>query len=212
VDTRTPEDDASEGSPAPAGDSGDEEALRDAPSDAAPPRQCWKDTDCPITKLHCDLGSGQCVQCTVDAHCVVFPSYKCDKAIFRCMECLVDADCGTNKACEPETHRCVVTCGGGKGCPTGDACDGRGVCLACTNNDACFRDQMCDLRVGMCAACVDDRSCPADRPHCDPYRVDSGRCLMCLTPRDCPADHPFCDLHSGNCLDSDGNPMPDGGL
>ncbi len=166
---------------------------------SAPP--CYKDTDCPSSKLHCDILSNQCVECIASVNCVVDPYLRCETTFHRCVECLTSADCGPNATCHPDARICIAACGDGAACPvTAPFCDARGSCAACRNNADCFRGDLCDLSIGRCAFCADDRNCTAAASHCDPFNPGRARCKECLVPADCPPGKPYCDLHAGLCI------------
>src|SRR6185369_8348744 len=54
-----------------ASDAGTTEDVMADRAGFAPP--CYKDTDCPVNKLHCDLVTNQCVECVGESDCVVAP-------------------------------------------------------------------------------------------------------------------------------------------
>jgi hypothetical protein len=165
----------------------------------APP--CHKSTDCPVNKLHCDLTSGQCVECLGNADCVVAPYARCDMAVHRCVECLSAADCAGDAICDSATGICIARCVDGGGCPAAQPfCDARGNCVECRTNGDCFRPDLCDLSIGRCAFCATDQECVAPNIRCDPYNPGRSRCKECLTPADCPASTPYCDVHGGICV------------
>jgi len=194
-------------SDAPADTSVDGTGVQDSPRDiavdrgmgSAPP--CYKDTDCPSSKLHCDILSHQCVECIATVDCVVDPYLRCETTVHRCVECLTSADCGPNAMCHPDARICIAVCQDGAAClATAPYCDGNGSCAACRNNADCFREDLCDLSIGRCAFCADDRSCTAAAPYCDPFNPGRARCKECLVPADCPPGKPFCDVHAGLCI------------
>jgi hypothetical protein len=181
--------------------------LRDAPGDPAGDpgmgyaTPCYKDTDCPANKLHCDILSHQCVECIATVDCVVAPYLRCETKVHRCVECLTSTDCGPNATCHPDARVCIPLCQDGAACPvTAPYCDGSGSCAACRNNADCFQIDLCDLSIGRCAFCADDRSCTTAAPHCDPYNPGRERCKECLVPADCPPGKPYCDVHAGLCV------------
>src|SRR5260221_10909307 len=71
----------------------------------APP--CYKDDDCPVSKLHCDIGTGQCVECLGDRNCVVSTYPFCDTPIERCVGCRTTTDCRANEICDGIARVCV---------------------------------------------------------------------------------------------------------
>ncbi len=178
-------------------------ATADVPGDRgdgfAPP--CHKDSDCPVNKLHCDLPTGQCVECVGTTDCVVDPYLRCETGVHRCVECLSSGDCAPGAACDPAVHICIASCRDGGSCPALQPfCDGRGACVECRTNADCFRPDLCDLSIGRCAFCAGDQECVAPNLRCDPYNPGRSRCKECLTPADCPASAPFCDVHGGICV------------
>lgn len=180
-----------------------EASLADSPADrgtgAAPP--CYKDTDCPANKLHCDVDTHLCVECVADANCVVAPYFRCDAAVHRCVECLTVADCGSNAICHPDTRICIIGCAGPGDCPLLQPfCDSRGWCVECRTSADCAQTDLCDPTIGRCAFCTDDRGCSAPTPYCDVFNPGRNRCKECLEPQQCPPDRPYCDVHGRVCL------------
>src|SRR2546430_10778972 len=154
-------------------------ALSDRGTGFAPP--CYKDADCPVNKLHCDIATSTCVECVASVDCKVTPYLVCETGAHRCFECLSSADCGPNSLCHPDTRICLARCGDGGACPAAQPyCDTRGLCLECRTNADCFRPDLCDPAIGRCAFCADDRSCTAPNVLCDPYNPGRARCKECL--------------------------------
>jgi hypothetical protein len=175
------------------------DAAPDRPLGFAPP--CYKSTDCPVNKLHCDLPTTQCVECLGDANCTVDPYLHCLTAVHRCVECLTEMDCRSGAICDPTTHICLAGCPDGSPCPsTQPYCDSRGLCVECRSNVDCAQVDMCDLTIGRCVFCKSDRSCGPTAPYCDPYNPGRNRCKECLDPSECPAERPYCDVHGRVCV------------
>jgi len=175
----------------------------DAPLDRriglAPP--CYKGTDCPVDKLHCDLDSNECVECLADLNCTVMPYLRCMTSVHRCVECLTESDCTPGSVCHATTHICLHLCADGGACPaTLPYCDPLGFCAECRSNADCAQADLCDRDIGRCAFCAMDRSCGATAPYCDPYNPGRSRCKECLDPSECPVDRPYCDVHGRVCV------------
>jgi Cys-rich repeat protein len=175
----------------------DGDAAPDAPNNFAPP--CYRDADCPSSKLHCDLLAHTCVECLADPHCVVSPYGRCELSIQRCVQCLTQADCAQGATCDPATRLCILGCTG-SGCPAAQPYCTRSICVECRTNADCPSAELCDPAIGRCAICADDMSCPAQEPRCDPFNIGRKRCKQCLTPGECSPDAPYCDLYSGLCM------------
>jgi hypothetical protein len=188
---------------APDGGSADVVTPEDAGSDRgvgfAPP--CHKDDDCPVSKLHCNLATAQCVECLGDRHCVVSQYPFCDTAVERCVGCLSTSDCRANEICNPNGYVCIVKCAAASNCPiVQPLCNAEGLCAECVNGDECGQHQVCDFKIGRCVGCIDGTQCAAPTPYCDLYNPEHTRCKECLSSSDCPADRPYCDLHGGLCV------------
>ncbi|MEY2582065.1 MAG: hypothetical protein QOE09_1914 [Ilumatobacteraceae bacterium] len=174
-------------------------SVSDRPSGFAPP--CYKDTDCPVNKLHCDLPTNQCVECLADINCTVEPFLKCLKNVHRCVECATEKDCAAGSICHPVTRVCLSGCADAGRCPALQPyCDARGFCVECRTNADCAQVDVCDTTIGRCAFCNDDRSCVAPVSYCDPYNPGRNRCKECLDPSQCPVDRPYCDVHGRDCV------------
>jgi hypothetical protein len=172
--------------------------LSDRAPGFAPP--CFKNADCPVDKLHCDLASHACVECIADSNCSVPPYFRCLLDVHRCVECLTEQDCDPSSICHPGTHICLRSCSSGAVCPpTQPQCDARGFCVECRTNADCAQTDLCDTTIGRCAFCADDRSCDPSAPYCDPYNPGRNRCKECLDPSQCPAARPYCDVHGRVC-------------
>ncbi len=164
--------------------------------------RCVADPDCKLTTLHCDVVSGTCVACVVDAQCTTAGALRCDAALHRCVECGVDVDCGTDAKCEPITRRCVSTCKSLTGCHDfAPFCDiSAGVCLRCHGDLECVIPgdaRTCDPANGKCVQCVIDGQCRAPALRCD---RTTGTCAACLSASDCTtAGAPLCDPSTKTC-------------
>jgi Cys-rich repeat protein len=167
------------------------------------PHGCVADADCKLASLHCDVVSGACFECVVDANCAAGMAHRCDAALHRCVECGVDGDCGSGQKCEPTTRRCVTTCDSIlTKCTDGTyICDpALGFCVRCHGDVECVLpgDQnICDTANGKCVECVADTDCPKAKPRCDRTR---GTCAACLAPSDCAPSTPLCDPATRTCV------------
>jgi hypothetical protein len=165
----------------------------------APP--CFKDDDCPVSKLHCDLGTAQCVECVGDRHCVVLRYPVCLAAVQRCVGCRSTADCRTNEVCDSLAHICLVKCTTATDCPSAQPlCNDEGSCAECITGAECGQHQVCDIALGRCVGCIDDHQCAPPMPYCDVFNPEHARCKECLSSSDCPEEKPYCDLHGGICV------------
>ncbi|HVT08813.1 MAG TPA: hypothetical protein VHO67_15250 [Polyangia bacterium] len=179
-----------------AGRAGDAAHGPDA-GDAA--RGCATDHDCPLSTLHCDPLSGQCLACVLDGDCGSASRPVCDAALHICVQCGADQDCGGGAAgwrCVKTTRSCVRTCASGADCaPAGNWCD-EGVCAQCDDDHECTGARAhCDTATRQCAGCVADAQCTtAAAPHCD---RTSGQCVGCLTTADCASG--VCDPSTWTC-------------
>ncbi|HSS39142.1 MAG TPA: hypothetical protein VLT58_10265, partial [Polyangia bacterium] len=70
----------------------DAKAGSDAKAAPDAARGCKTDQDCPLTTLHCDSSSGQCLACVEDGNCTSASSAHCDAALHRCVQCGADQD------------------------------------------------------------------------------------------------------------------------
>lgn len=131
-------------------------------AETAPQQNCSSDEDCSDPAApHCDLATGMCEACLVDAHCEA--DFVCFQ--FECVpKCFSDADCEA-----PAGH-----------------CSPEGVCLECLEDAHCPMDEVCSSApgVGECVECIVDEDCPADSPWCS----WSSTCVECLDSSDCPED------------------------
>jgi MYXO-CTERM domain-containing protein len=131
-------------------------------AETAPQWNCSSDEDCSDPAApHCDLSTGMCEACLVDAHCEA--DFVCHQ--YECIpKCFGDADCEA-----PTAH-----------------CSPEGVCLECLDDAHCPVGELClsEPGVGECVECIVDEDCPADSPWCS----WSSTCVECLDHADCPAD------------------------
>jgi hypothetical protein len=104
-------------------------------------RGCAADGECSEAASHCQLETGRCVACFTNADCAG-DERLCDPS-GRCVECLTDGHC------EEEIERCSSVLG---------ECS-----VPCTSNAGCESDDpVCDLAVGFCVECKEDRDCGPD--------------------------------------------------
>jgi MYXO-CTERM domain-containing protein len=130
-------------------------------AELAPRTNCSADDDCTDPMPYCDLSTGTCEVCLVDAHCEA--DFVCHQ--HECIpKCFADADCEA-----PAPH-----------------CSPEGVCLECLDDAHCPMGELCvsEPGVGECVECIVDEDCPADSPWCS----WSSTCVECLDASDCPAD------------------------
>lgn len=157
---------------------------------------CATDRDCPLTSLHCDPVSGQCLPCVRDADCVTAAQPRCDLALHICIQCGADQDCAAGSKCVALTRSCVRTCATGSDCATpGTSCDD-GLCAQCDDDHGCTSPRtFCDPATRQCTSCVVDAQCTTPAaPHCD---RTGGRCVGCLTTADCATG--ICDPSDWTC-------------
>jgi hypothetical protein len=158
---------------------------------------CVSDVACNPT-LHCDVPSGECVECTVDAQCSASEP-RCDVALHACVECGVASDCPEGDLCEEK--QCVVPCPDGSSCPaSAPVCDAtRGFCILCRTGADCEKTPataVCSTN-GRCVACTVDLQCPLTAPYCD---SDGDGCVLCVPPsKGCLGDDQ-CDPASHTCV------------
>ena len=173
---------------------------------------CTGDSDCPLSTLHCDPGSGQCVACTADAQCLALGLglARCDSTTHRCIGCFTAPDCATGLVCS--SSHCVTPCTGTTICPaSAPHCEGDvGFCVACDESGTISEDGLpacgttgtsgpiCNRAIGQCVACLVDSSCGGSTPRCNTY---AGKCVACLSSADCTtAAAPVCDPVSNQCV------------
>jgi hypothetical protein len=176
----------------------------DVPSDAgaspraASPVACQSDADCVLQDLHCDVTSGLCFECVVDADCGSARAPLCDRALHACVQCAVDENCETGFACDPVLRRCRQSCEQKSDC-SGDyhGCDVLlGVCIVCDDDDECGPSAPhCDAARSACTECASDAHC-ARGQHCN---LLSGGCVECRDSRDC-ASPDVCDPSNHRCV------------
>jgi Cys-rich repeat protein len=99
---------------------------------------CASNDDCASMGLHCDLGSGECV------------------------ECVADGDCGSGRICE--SLQCVASCADGGVCPSATpVCRAlREVCVPCMTSSDCASaatGHLCLMSTGQCVGCLSNSDC-----------------------------------------------------
>jgi hypothetical protein len=164
-----------------------------------PPKRCHD--DCEIPTLHCEVQSGQCLECLNDEDCGALDLTRCDTATHRCVECGLDQDCATDFVCEPRSHRCVHSCDEDNECddPAFSCNSVQRRCEECKNDDECEtspRGSRCPAGGSRCVECTDMTQCPTERPYCDPI---AGTCVACRDSRDCVDS--VCAPSSHHCID-----------
>jgi hypothetical protein len=189
-------------------DGGDAGNGADASASTGSYTSCQVDTDCKLATLHCDVGSGQCVECVQPSDCTMISSTRvaCDTALHRCVQCGSTTDCPQTplpQTCDGTTHTCVVSCSDAmKTCPNGSLCnDDKMKCVECLSNMDCIAmggpKHECDVSSGRCSECDQDFECKAPRPHCD--RIQDV-CVQCKQNADCSGATPLCDPASYTCV------------
>jgi len=161
---------------------------------------CTDDRQCGLPSLHCDTGSGRCVECLSNDQCGP-PNPACDVAAHRCVPCLLASDCGRDEACDPSLHKCQRTCTEDSNCPSPSVgCNKkRGTCQGCDldgDDDDCVAPAQCQLPIEVCVECLQDAQCGGITPICD---LPTGRCVACVDSRDCSGLTPFCVPTSHVC-------------
>lgn len=172
----------------------------DAAADGATAVACKDDKGCPLASLHCDVPSGACFACVIDANCTTPGLPRCDSALNRCVECGSNQDCGSNAVCEPSTHKCQHTCMQPIDCPasTPECNSNTGICYRCDDSSSdCPPPLRCEKQSGRCVECLSPADCPAAKPYCD---VTISKCVGCLDASDCPSPTPVCDPATGTCV------------
>jgi hypothetical protein len=173
----------------------------------AGPTGCTTDDGCASDPAgpRCDIASGRCVACLLDAHCRA----GCERCRARTCErvpgaCCDDADCPATHRCDARAHVCRG-CEDDAACRSCERCDRpSGLCVrrddACCEDSDCVagcqrcRDDACVLAEGRCCASAD---CTATtRPRCDPA---GAICAACRDDADCPACR-TCDAATGACV------------
>jgi hypothetical protein len=122
---------------------------------------CTEDhPECP-GDLVCNHESGECVECTVDAHCdaftcdsisgrchtICFDDFRCRSGFHctnpdggTCRECVFEDHCQGNYRCT-ENGQCLTTCNGNEDCWLGYECDEAHDCVSpppeCESDEAC---------------------------------------------------------------------------
>jgi hypothetical protein len=167
--------------------------------DATMPFHCVNDDDCPLTSLHCESVSGQCLPCASDANCGSATQPRCDAALHICVQCGTSQDCASGWQCEPTTRTCVESCASSLDCgASGTWCSDDGTCAECDDDHECASSSrpFCDPATDRCAACVYDAQCSTASPHCN---RTIGRCVRCTTSSDCDPGT-VCDPTVWNCI------------
>lgn len=150
---------------------------------------------------HCEPCSGQCVECTLNAHCSGDDICNDD---FYCVGCISDNDCFGN-LCDPISSQCV-DCIDDQDCLGAMICDGASnQCIGCTSDADCNPGLVCD--VDTCVECIGDGDCPLSLV-CD---VTGGQvCKECAGDSDCDTGQ-ICDFAGGQvCVEciNDGDCAP----
>ncbi|MDP1916818.1 MAG: carboxypeptidase-like regulatory domain-containing protein [Myxococcales bacterium] len=148
-----------------------------------------------------DAGAG--VACTRQNDCT--QGFWCD--VNRCVPlCTSSADCGFNRACDPTTRTCVLSCVGQ--CPAGTLCNAQNVCQAvCDATFPCPTGQRCSA--GQCVPeCTQAADCNSPFLTCD-----LGICKRngtCVTDLDCSREQ-LCVTGQCGARPTATAPRPDGG-
>lgn len=158
---------------------------------------CTTDKDCPLTSLHCEPFSGQCLACASDSDCASTAGRPhCDSVLHACVQCAGNQDCGSGSKCISTTRTCVRTCAAATDCaPSGGWCDDS-ICAQCDDSFHCSGTRpYCDPASYQCTACVIDAQCPtAAAPRCN---RTTGQCVGCVTSADCGGA--VCDPTDSTC-------------
>jgi Right handed beta helix region len=140
-------------------------------------RACATDVDCrgkntnlPACITATGTGSGSCVACTNDSHCMSAATPICDTMAHTCKACASDTEC---RAKNTNLPACITATG-----------TGSGSCVACTNDSHCMTAiaPICNTGTHTCAACTSDAQCVTKLGSPDP-----GVCMFhtdghCATP------------------------------
>lgn len=170
------------------------------------PTGCRTNGDC---FLHpdgsfCDVETGKCTGCIVDAHC---PSGRtCSGGVCRGAICTTDDDCGPDGPYCLESGNGCVACLVDDHCPEGERCEAGGCVvppIECEDDETCAAADparpFCrnDGGRGICVACREDGHCSGGRSCRGGACVD----LSCAEPADCAAfpDLPICG-EEGRCV------------
>jgi hypothetical protein len=179
-------------------DTGDDDRRDGAP----PSGTCLTDKDCLLPSLHCDIGTGACVACTLDDHCTSPSTPDCDTYLHRCVECGASRTCAQGQVCDSRSRACLTACHGTFECAApAIVCDPiRGVCLGCILDEECrgsASGPICNVASGRCVQCARDSDCAAPAARCE---WTSGKCVQCLGSSDCSGATPLCDPSGWKCV------------
>ncbi len=168
--------------------------------DASMPSSCTDDADCGQPDLHCELLTGLCFECVVDADCNDSTRPWCDRALHRCVQCAVDQNCAETQVCDSVVRRCLQQCSDLSDCPPGShQCDPRRqVCVNCDNDRECPTEELpfCGIGQTECVECRSDDHCDAPSL-CDTLE---GVCVLCRDSQDCSPEQ-VCDPVTQSCVD-----------
>jgi hypothetical protein len=101
--------------------------------------------------------------CSGDADCTGGAPF-CDVSEQKCVECLSAAQCPDDHPCVAETHTCEPPCTSNNDCAGIDrpVCSPTGVCVQCEADPDCESMPLtphCNIRNGLCVACVVQLDC-----------------------------------------------------
>lgn len=128
------------------------------------------------------------------------PPAPCLPGALACEACVQAAACSGANVCHPATGECVRPCADGPPqCPGSLFCSPLDVCVECTSDAQCTRDDdepRCDVQRGVCVECLTNVDCtddPFERPACLP----NGEC-GCRSDADCFGGA-ICELDEAHC-------------
>jgi len=93
----------------------------------------------------------------------------------------------------------VDECGG---CPSDLTCRPDGMCVECVAAENCTGGEVCDITPGDCVECVDNTTCPAERPTCD-TNTCVAMCDRALCTERFAGTTPACNSDTGACVGCD---------
>ncbi|NOZ02373.1 MAG: LamG domain-containing protein [Deltaproteobacteria bacterium] len=166
-------------------------------------RGCKDQSECAgsLTGWMCDQGSGRCVSCLNDDHCLP-PAPMCDLEEGKCVACGSDQDCADpTPKCDPIGGGCVECLQAGDCAQDAWSCNMEHKCVECAKDQDCKdpAKPYCSPFTSKCGECVTNDDCQMPgKPACD---QDNGVCAECLGSWDCVFPSPTCDVATKTCVE-----------
>lgn len=151
---------------------------------------CTQNGNCHPEEPMCDLETGRCVGCLIEADCGGSHPF-CDPVYGQCVDCFEDFDCAASApVCDQaagECRQCIVD----GHCDHAEVCEGDHKCHpACVYDSDCTKpsEPFCDFERRKCVECLMHVDCGAAEPICK----KDGKCVVCEGNADCEAALPIC--------------------